>query len=111
MFVLLLTHHKTFHFNLQVSQIVQSDSGSIGSMAAVNIVDSLTKKMSKSDAEYLLDKLIRDKWIGKVTSFWLFFFKSALFLKKRKGNVDGNVELCCNVPVEGQSLESNQIKN
>ncbi|XP_060587577.1 non-structural maintenance of chromosomes element 1 homolog [Ruditapes philippinarum] len=59
------TENELEFFKKLISQIVLSDNGSIGSMAAVNIVDSLTKKMSKSDAEYLLERLIRDRWIGK----------------------------------------------
>ncbi|XP_060599076.1 LOW QUALITY PROTEIN: non-structural maintenance of chromosomes element 1 homolog, partial [Ruditapes philippinarum] len=68
-------------FKKLISQIVLSDNGSIGSMAAVNIVDSLTKKMSKSDAEYLLERLIRDRWIGKVTNLCDFKYLFNMFQK------------------------------
>ena len=39
--------------------------GTLGSIDAVNIADSITR-MSKKDAEDLLDKFENDKWIGQV---------------------------------------------
>lgn len=51
---------------LQVEDIVQSPTGTVGSIAAIDIADNLYKKMSKNDAERLVEKLEKDKWIGKV---------------------------------------------
>ena len=49
----------------QVELIVDSDTGTLGSIDAVNIADSINR-MSKKDAEDLLEKFQHDKWIGQV---------------------------------------------
>ena len=44
---------------------MDSEDGTLGSISAVNIADSINR-MSKNDAEELLDKFQHDKWIDKV---------------------------------------------
>ena len=44
---------------------MDSEDGTLGSISAVNIADSINR-MSKNDAEELLDKFQQDKWIDKV---------------------------------------------
>lgn len=50
-------------FKKLIENIVQSDSGSLGSRSALNIVERLEKKMSKSEAEGLLGRLQDEQWI------------------------------------------------
>lgn len=51
-------------FKKLVELIVDSDTGTVGSIDAVNIADSINR-MSKNDAEELLEKFQHDKWIEK----------------------------------------------
>ncbi|XP_052776528.1 non-structural maintenance of chromosomes element 1 homolog [Mya arenaria] len=48
-----------------IEEFVKSDRGSIGSIAAMDITDSLPKKMSKVEADAFLDRLIHERWIGR----------------------------------------------
>lgn len=59
-------------FKVLVEMVVLSEHGTVGSIAAVNIVDSLTKKMTKADAEHLLKRLEKDKWISKTQNGKVF---------------------------------------
>ncbi|KAL4236146.1 Non-structural maintenance of chromosomes element 1 [Mactra antiquata] len=59
------TQNELDFFKKLVESIITSEKGNIGSIAAVNISDNMSKKMSKSDAEDLLDRFIDGKWIGK----------------------------------------------
>lgn len=55
----------------QIEGIIDSDNGEIGSTAALNTTDKLDKnmkKMSKQDAQNLLERLEAQKWI-KIVCF------------------------------------------
>lgn len=51
------------YFKKLVESIVESDQGHIGSTAALNLTEKLQKKMSKDDAQNLLSRLEKAKWI------------------------------------------------
>lgn len=53
-------------FYFQIESIIDSDNGEIGSTSAINSVDKLekvNKKLSKQDAQTLLERLEAQKWI------------------------------------------------
>ena len=55
----------------QIEGIIDSDNGEVGSTAALNTTDKLDKnmkKMSKQDAQNLLERLEAQKWI-KIVCF------------------------------------------
>ncbi|XP_053393735.1 non-structural maintenance of chromosomes element 1 homolog [Mercenaria mercenaria] len=102
------------YFKKLVEQIVLSDSGSIGSMAAVNIVDSLTKKMSKSDAEQLLSRLIRDKWIGKLENGCVYIGTRGLLELEQyileMFEVAMRCNMCKKLCVQGENCSNCEVK-
>jgi acyl carrier protein len=56
----------------KVEKIVVSSTGALSSVDALNLVDQLEKKLTKRDAEELIMKLSRMKWLGKVSTYWNF---------------------------------------
>ena len=57
----------------QIEVIIETESGVLGSTAAVNLVDQLPKdkKMSKHDSQALLEKLENSKWINNVSLYYI----------------------------------------
>jgi ribosomal silencing factor RsfS len=73
------------HFFKQVEAIVvESESGRIGSRLALNIVDRLEKKMSKTEAEILLERLQSERWILLDVCDTYFYYHLTLRRKKKE---------------------------
>lgn len=51
-----------------MEQIVDTDDGKLGSLAALSLTERLDKRMGKEEAENFFDRLERDRWIKKVSS-------------------------------------------
>ena len=53
--------------SLQITAIIYSDDGTIGSIDATNLADAIKeRKMRREEAQNLLDRLEAEKWISKV---------------------------------------------
>ncbi|XP_052258000.1 non-structural maintenance of chromosomes element 1 homolog isoform X2 [Dreissena polymorpha] len=59
------TENELQFFKMLLEEFVKSESGTIGSIEALGISEKIPKKMSKTDANQLLDRFEREKWIGK----------------------------------------------
>lgn len=96
-------------FKKLVELIVNSDTGSLGSIDAVNIADSINR-MSKKDAEDLLDKFENDKWIGQDTGRYYLATRGVLELEQYILDMyPGSAvkcEMCKKVCVQGDSCTS-----
>lgn len=52
-------------FKKTMELIVSSENGKVSSTEVLNIADTLTKKLKKSEAEQILNRLVHDKWINE----------------------------------------------
>lgn len=52
-------------FRKTMDLIVSSENGKVSSTDVLNIADTLTKKLKKSEAEQVLNRLVHDKWINE----------------------------------------------
>jgi len=52
-------------FKKVIEQILVSEEGKVGSLAALNLTEKLDKKMSKEEAEIFFSRLQNDLWIKK----------------------------------------------
>ena len=50
-----------------MDQIVTSPDGTLSSMDALNITQDLEKKMSMTQGEKLITKLVKDNWMSEVS--------------------------------------------
>uniref|UniRef100_A0A0B6ZPW6 Non-structural maintenance of chromosomes element 1 homolog n=2 Tax=Arion vulgaris TaxID=1028688 RepID=A0A0B6ZPW6_9EUPU len=52
-------------FKKLIEQIVETEDGKIGSLAALSLTEKLDKRMGKEEAQNFLERLEKDKWIKK----------------------------------------------
>ncbi|KAI8773810.1 non-structural maintenance of chromosomes element 1 isoform X2 [Biomphalaria glabrata] len=52
-------------FKKLIEQIVDSEDGKIGSLAALSLTDKVEKRIGKEEAQEIFDRFERDKWIRK----------------------------------------------
>jgi hypothetical protein len=56
----------------KVEAVVASDAGVISSVAALNLASQLTKKMTVSQSEDVLGRLVEAGWLGTVSNLIIY---------------------------------------
>lgn len=104
-------------FKRLIEGIIDSDNGEIGSTAALNTTDKLDKnlkKMSKQDAQNLLERLEAQKWIkinkGKVSLATRSLLELEQYILDMYQNITDKCNVCKRLCVKGQVCDSCSTK-
>ncbi|XP_035826179.1 non-structural maintenance of chromosomes element 1 homolog isoform X2 [Aplysia californica] len=98
-----------------VEQIVNTEDGKVGSLAAVNLTERLEKKMGKEDAEIFFEKLERDKWIkkdknGKISLSVRSLLELEQYLKEVYADYVKSCGICDKICLLGETCSSCGVK-
>ncbi|XP_005100484.1 non-structural maintenance of chromosomes element 1 homolog isoform X1 [Aplysia californica] len=102
-------------FKKLVEQIVNTEDGKVGSLAAVNLTERLEKKMGKEDAEIFFEKLERDKWIkkdknGKISLSVRSLLELEQYLKEVYADYVKSCGICDKICLLGETCSSCGVK-
>ncbi|XP_076086276.1 non-structural maintenance of chromosomes element 1 homolog isoform X1 [Mytilus galloprovincialis] len=104
-------------FKRLIESIIDSDNGEIGSTSAINSVDKLekvNKKLSKQDAQTLLERLEAQKWIeisrGRVSLATRALLELEQYILEVYSNITDKCNVCKRLCVKGQSCDSCNTK-
>ncbi|XP_076086288.1 non-structural maintenance of chromosomes element 1 homolog isoform X2 [Mytilus galloprovincialis] len=104
-------------FYCLIESIIDSDNGEIGSTSAINSVDKLekvNKKLSKQDAQTLLERLEAQKWIeisrGRVSLATRALLELEQYILEVYSNITDKCNVCKRLCVKGQSCDSCNTK-
>ncbi|CAG5127571.1 unnamed protein product [Candidula unifasciata] len=102
-------------FKKLVEQIVETDDGKLGSLAALSLTEKLDKRMGKEEAENFFDRLERDKWIkkeldGKISLSVRSIVELDQYLKDMYPDVIRICYICSKLCLLGENCDSCTIK-
>ncbi|KAL3869497.1 hypothetical protein ACJMK2_042171 [Sinanodonta woodiana] len=101
-------------FKKLVESIVDSDTGSVGSTDAINLVETLDKKMTRNDAQELLKKLESNKWIkvmnGQVSLATRAILELEQYIFDMFPAIATRCNMCKKLCLKGQSCDSCPVR-
>ncbi|BFZ16918.1 hypothetical protein BsWGS_19957 [Bradybaena similaris] len=102
-------------FKKLVEQIVETDDGKLGSLAALSLTERLDKRMGKEEAENFFDRLERDRWIkkeldGKISLSVRSIVELDQYLKDMYPDVIKMCYICSKLCLFGENCDSCAIK-
>ncbi|XP_071119039.1 non-structural maintenance of chromosomes element 1 homolog [Haliotis cracherodii] len=101
-------------FKKLVELVVESDDGTVGSIETLNLTEKLEKKISKNDAQDLLDRMSRDQWIaqkaGRVSLHTRAVLELEQYIKEYFVEAVKMCNMCNKLCLKGQTCEECGIK-
>ncbi|ESO87581.1 hypothetical protein LOTGIDRAFT_127737 [Lottia gigantea] len=104
------------YYKKLIETIVETEEGYIGSMEALNLVEHLTKtkKMTKTDAENLLQRLQESKWVtvknGEISLSTRTILELEMYIKDTYPEITKLCEICKKLCIKGQSCDDCGVK-
>lgn len=101
-------------FKCLIETIVHSEQGCTSSTAALNLVDVLSKSMSRTLIQQLLSRLEEDKWIiqvkGRISLSPLAILELDQFIRDTFADVVTTCNLCKRLTLQGQNCRNCDAK-
>lgn len=101
-------------FQQLLENVVESEEGYVSSTVVLNLTDQLQKKMSKMEAQDLLDRFEEERWIiqanGKVSLSALSILEFDQYIRETYADIVVICQLCKRIALQGDKCEKCDLK-